>query len=174
MLLFDYYLHSFAITLHDVDALLRLVKAIALQVVVFSLVVGNGVEALDGCSAVAYADAKHLGCELLVSHEVLAIVKNKILRSKSFSRSSYLLFAILTYQLAEIASRVVSVGVVYFAIVFVVFYGTDKFVATNIDPCLLESQNVFVTIFKGIGPFEVATCLLEILTYDVGTKLPNS
>ena len=44
----------------------------------------------------------------------------------------------------------------------------------HIDPCLLESQNVFVTIFKGIGPFEVATCLLEILTYDVGTKLPNS
>ena len=44
----------------------------------------------------------------------------------------------------------------------------------HIDPCFLESQNVFVTIFKGIGPFEVATCLLEILTYDVGTKLPNS
>ena len=44
----------------------------------------------------------------------------------------------------------------------------------DIDPCFLESQNVFVTIFKGIGPFEVTTCLLEILTYDVGTKLPNS
>ena len=115
-----------------------------------------------------------LSCERLVSHEVLVIVKNEILRSKSFSRSTNLVVTILSYQLAEIASRVVSVGVVYFAIVFVVFYGTDKFVATNIDPCLLESQNVFVTIFKGIGPFEVATCLLEILTYDVGTKLPNS
>ena len=44
----------------------------------------------------------------------------------------------------------------------------------RIDPWFLESQNVFVTIFKGIGPFEVATSLLEILTYDVGTKLPNS
>ena len=44
----------------------------------------------------------------------------------------------------------------------------------RIDPCFLESQNVFVTIFKGIGPFEVVTSLLEILTYDVGTKLPNS
>ena len=44
----------------------------------------------------------------------------------------------------------------------------------HIGHCFLESQNVFITIFKGIGPFEVATCLLEILTYDVGTKLPNS
>ena len=59
--LFDYYLHSFAITLHDVDALLRLVEALTLQVVVFSLVVGNGVEVVDGCSTVAYTYAKHLG-----------------------------------------------------------------------------------------------------------------
>ena len=53
-----------------------------------------------------------LGCELLVSHEVLAIVKNKILRSKSFSYCSNLLLTILTYQLSEIASLVVGVLVV--------------------------------------------------------------
>ena len=60
--LFDDNFHSLVATLYDVDALLRLVKAFALQVVVFSLVVGNGVEGVDGCSAVVVeADTKHLG-----------------------------------------------------------------------------------------------------------------
>ena len=36
-----------------------------------------------------------LGCEWLVSHEVLIIVKYEIIRSKSFSRCSYLLIAII-------------------------------------------------------------------------------
>jgi hypothetical protein len=41
---------------------LRLVETLALQVVVFSLIIGNGVEGVDGCSAVdnlnALADSK--------------------------------------------------------------------------------------------------------------------
>ena len=53
-----------------------------------------------------------LGCEWLVSHKVLIVVKNEIIRSKSFSRCSYLLIAILAYQLGEIASLVVGVGLV--------------------------------------------------------------
>ena len=61
--LFDDNFHSFAITLHDVDTLLRLVEALALQVEVFSLVVGNGVESVDGSSAVVVeTNGKHLGC----------------------------------------------------------------------------------------------------------------
>ena len=62
--LFDYNFHCLVATLHDVDTLLRLVETLALKVVVFSLVVGNGVEAVDGCSAVAYADAEHLGASM--------------------------------------------------------------------------------------------------------------
>ena len=50
-----------------------------------------------------------LGCEWLVSHEILIVVKNEIIRSKSFSRCSYLLIAILAYQLGEVASLVVGV-----------------------------------------------------------------
>ena len=61
-----------------------------------------------------------LGCEWLVSHEVLIVVKNEIIRSKRFSRCSYLLIAILTYQLAEIAGFVVGifVGCLAISIVF--------------------------------------------------------
>ena len=36
-----------------------------------------------------------LGCEWLVSHEILIVVKYEIIRSKSFSRCSYLLIAII-------------------------------------------------------------------------------
>ena len=60
--LFDDNFHSLASTLYDVDTLLRLVKVFALQVVVYSLVVGNSVEGVDGCSAVVVeADTEHLG-----------------------------------------------------------------------------------------------------------------
>ena len=60
--LFDDNFHSLVATLYDVDALLRLIEALALKVVVFSLVVGNGVEGVDGCSAVVVeTNAKHLG-----------------------------------------------------------------------------------------------------------------
>jgi surface protein len=53
-----------------------------------------------------------LGCEWLVSYEILVVVKNEIIRSKSFSRCSYLLIAILAYQLGEVASLVVGKDVV--------------------------------------------------------------
>ena len=72
-----------------------------------------------------------LGCEWLVSHEVLAIVKNEIIRSKSFSRCSYLLIAILAYQLGEIASLVVGVGLVDFVWVTHIMYKTFEVCAAR-------------------------------------------
>ena len=45
--LFDDNFHCLVASLHDVDALLRSVEAVALQVVVFGLVVGIGVEVVD-------------------------------------------------------------------------------------------------------------------------------
>ena len=72
-----------------------------------------------------------LGCELVISHEILAVVKNKILRSKSFSRCTYLLLTILTYQLGEIASRVISVGFVGLVWVTDIIYKTFEILATK-------------------------------------------
>ena len=70
-----------------------------------------------------------LGCEWLISYEILIVVKYEIIRSKSFSRCSYLLIAILAYQLGEVASLVVCVVVIFQTRVLLILYKTFEICA---------------------------------------------
>ena len=59
--LFDDYFHGFSTTFHNVNALLRLIEATALQVVVFRLPIAYSIEMIDGCRLVADTDVQRFG-----------------------------------------------------------------------------------------------------------------